>query len=69
MSLSVLYLHELHHRMTSFRRSNNIGGAAMAADLQPRRASLSELDEENVAQAEQDGVGQVNNRLTSSTMA
>lgn len=55
--------------MTSFRRSNNIGGAAMAADLQPRRASLSELDEENVAQAEQDGVGQVNNRLTSSTMA
>ena len=68
MSLSVLYMHELHHRMTSFRRSNNVGGTAMAADILPRRASLSELDEENVAQAEQD-VGQANNRLASSTMA
>ncbi len=72
MSISALYLHELHHRMTSFRRNTatpgNVFGAGQSADL-PRRASLSELDEENIAaQADQDQ-GAATNRLASSTMA
>lgn len=62
MSVSALYLHEMHHRMTSFRRN-----ATPSMAEPPRRASLSELDEENLPLVEQDNCA--NNRLTSSTMA
>ena len=62
MSLSVLYMHELHHRMTSFRRVNNPGPMGD----QPRRASLSELDEDNVVTEQEHGQS---NRLTTSTLA
>ena len=67
MSLSALYLHELHHRMTSFRSRNVNPGTGPGGDL-PRRASLSELDEENLAQGDQES-GATANRLASSTVA
>jgi hypothetical protein len=46
------------------RRNTNPAGATPSVDL-PRRASLSELDEENLGQVDQEA----GNRLASSTVA